>query len=141
MTNKEVPNRTDLDLGTAILEIASRIEVMGTPNPQRDPKYPRKSPPYIGPWHVVDISKADPDVGWPGQQIGVAKTKIEAEVIRTETIGAIAREELSLRGYQRAAKLEDAIALCIRYAERNGMKDWKIFRSLRKIVESPNDKA
>lgn len=53
-------------LGKVIQDAFQRYTVQGTPE---FPTIPGSLARREGPWHLIDASKADPDVGWPGELI------------------------------------------------------------------------
>lgn len=53
-------NETLLAATTAALNAAWAIEMRGTPTGKSD------GPPYGPPWTIIDTSRAEPEVNWPG---------------------------------------------------------------------------
>ena len=65
-------------------EAFQRIVLQGTSdNPEG------YGPPFKAPWFVIDSSKADPDVGWPGELISEHDFPDEADDARWRAIAEI----------------------------------------------------
>lgn len=71
-------------------------------------------PPYRAPWHLIDVTKADPDVNWPGELVGRFDAGQAAWDAKWKIL---ARAALSAMPADRNAVIEECAALCERVAD------------------------